>query len=199
MLYKYRSNQNFKNFVDIILNNRLYAAEYKSLNDPMEGLYTYSIFDISRETVNRIKNSKRKNRILSLSKNCNNSLMWSHYADGHRGVVIGVEIVDDNVREEPIIYTEKVYQLDNADIMPQDVAVEILKHKLDFWSYEEEVRILKVNEKFVDVEVKEVILGRVMAPDDERFVTDLIQKINPKIKITKARDDYDRFSISNII
>mgnify|MGYP001801434879 FL=1 len=41
LLYKYRSLENFKNFVDIILKNRLYAATYKDLNDPMEGKYYY--------------------------------------------------------------------------------------------------------------------------------------------------------------
>ncbi len=41
LLYKYRSLDNFKNFVDIILKNRLYAARYKDLNDPMEGQYYY--------------------------------------------------------------------------------------------------------------------------------------------------------------
>ena len=39
--YKYRSVDNFRNFVDIILNNRLYAASYQDLNDPMEGHYYY--------------------------------------------------------------------------------------------------------------------------------------------------------------
>jgi len=41
MLYKYGSLNNFKYFVDIILNNRPYASPYFDLNDPMEGYYSY--------------------------------------------------------------------------------------------------------------------------------------------------------------
>ena len=37
--YKYRSFEEFERFLDIIVNNRLYGAVYKALNDPMEGKY----------------------------------------------------------------------------------------------------------------------------------------------------------------
>lgn len=35
--YKYRSLDNFRNFIDILVNKRLYGAKYDSLNDPFEG------------------------------------------------------------------------------------------------------------------------------------------------------------------
>lgn len=34
--YKYRSLDNFRNFIDILVNKRLYGAKYDSLNDPFE-------------------------------------------------------------------------------------------------------------------------------------------------------------------
>lgn len=36
---KYRSLDDFEYFVDIIVNQKLYVAEYTTLNDPMEGHY----------------------------------------------------------------------------------------------------------------------------------------------------------------
>ena len=39
--YKYRSLSNLKRFIDILINNRLYAAKYIELNDPMEGFFLY--------------------------------------------------------------------------------------------------------------------------------------------------------------
>ncbi len=39
MFYKYRGIKEFRYFVDIILNKRLFAAPYFDLNDPMEGHY----------------------------------------------------------------------------------------------------------------------------------------------------------------
>lgn len=37
--YKFRSLENIKRFLDILINERLYAARYDKLNDPMEGSY----------------------------------------------------------------------------------------------------------------------------------------------------------------
>ena len=42
VLYKYRSLEDFKKLVDILINKRLYASHYKDLNDPMEGQYYYN-------------------------------------------------------------------------------------------------------------------------------------------------------------
>lgn len=41
MLYKYRGFNNFEFALDIFVNQRLYAATYKKLNDPMEGRFIY--------------------------------------------------------------------------------------------------------------------------------------------------------------
>jgi hypothetical protein len=38
LLYKYRSIANLRFFKDIVINRRLYAAPFRTLNDPMEGL-----------------------------------------------------------------------------------------------------------------------------------------------------------------
>lgn len=41
ILYKYRTIDNLEFFLDTLLNNRLYAASFKDMNDPMEGVYVY--------------------------------------------------------------------------------------------------------------------------------------------------------------
>ena len=94
ILYKYKSLQNFKFFVDIILKKRLYASKYKDLNDPMEGQYYYREGELRREIKEKILSQKNEYRICSLSRINNNELMWSHYADGQRGVAVGVKIDD---------------------------------------------------------------------------------------------------------
>ena len=37
LFFKYRDISNLRYFLDILLYNRLYAAKYNELNDPMEG------------------------------------------------------------------------------------------------------------------------------------------------------------------
>lgn len=184
MLYKYRGLQNFKFFIDIILKNRLFAAKYTELNDPMEGQYYYNSGELNRRILNKIASDKGDLRICSLSRVKDNELMWSHYADGHRGVAIGLSIDHNRYDVRPIQYTGLAY-LNGPDIVT-DTPREILSHKLNVWSYEEEERIFVADRFYVDVEIKEVITGRRMSNQDFSFIRELIDKINPDIRLIKA-------------
>jgi len=184
ILYKYRSLDNFKNFVDIILKNRLYAAKYKDLNDPMEGQYYYRTGELDTAIRNKLLDNKGELRLCSLSKVRDNQLMWSHYTDGQRGVAIGLRIVDTQVTVRPIQYNG-LASIRNQDFNDQ-TAIEILSHKLEVWNYEEEVRAFVRDKHFIDVRIEEVITGVAMSNADFGFVRELIERINPEIRIIKA-------------
>jgi hypothetical protein len=184
ILYKYRTLDNFKNFVDIILKNRLYAAKYKDLNDPMEGQYYYRTGELNRDIRNKLLEEKGELRLCSLSQVKNNQLMWSHYTNGHRGVAVGLKITDKNCTIRPIQYNG-LASIRNQDFNDQ-TAIEILSHKLEVWNYEEEVRVFVRDRHFVDIEIVEVITGLSMSNADFGFVRDLVEKINPEIRIIKA-------------
>ena len=91
-LYKYRGFSNFEFALDIFLNERLYAADFKSLNDPMEGRFRYTKGRYSKDQIREIILEKAEYKLLSLSEVWNNYLLWSYYADGHSGFVVGVQI-----------------------------------------------------------------------------------------------------------
>ncbi len=186
VLYKYRSLDNFKNFVDIILKNRLYAARYKDLNDPMEGQYYYRHGELNHSIRKKIRSEKGELRICSLSKVRDNELMWSHYASGQAGVAIGVRIIDPNHNIENVQYNGITYIRDQ-DYNDQ-TAQQILCHKLDVWAYEQEKRVFTINHQYVQVSVEEVITGRRMNTRDISLVTELIEKINPSIEIIRAEE-----------
>lgn len=107
VLYKYSSLQNFERFVDILIHRRLYAAPFLSLNDPMEGRYLIKLGLRSRTAIRLIK-SEYDLRIVSLSKIWNSTLMWSHYADSHKGVVIGIELDDPTLEAVPLHYVAEL-------------------------------------------------------------------------------------------
>lgn len=184
LLYKYRGLDNFRNFVDILLKNRLYAAKYKDLNDPMEGQYYYQTGELNRNIRDKLLEKKGELRLCSLSKIRDNQLMWSHYANGQRGVAIGLRIDSAKYTVRPIQYNGLAY-IRSQDFNDQ-TAIEILSHKLEIWNYEEEVRIFVRDKHFVDVTVEEVITGVAMSNADFSFVRELIEKINPSIRIIKA-------------
>jgi len=184
LLYKYRGIKSFKNFVDILINNRLYAAAYKDLNDPMEGQYYYAKGDLNSQLRRKIKDDKGNLRICALSRKRNNMLLWSHYAEGHHGVTIAVELDRTRYDIRPIEYTGLAYL--HSDQIEHDSAQTILSHKLDFWAYEEEERVFVNHVHFVDVTVKQIITGMSMSNADYGLIRDLILKINPQIELIKA-------------
>ncbi|KJS82610.1 MAG: hypothetical protein JM58_14745 [Peptococcaceae bacterium BICA1-8] len=192
MLYKYRTIENFKFFVDIILKNRLFAAPYFDLNDPMEGRYIYSFGHPSDKIIRAIKGEKEKLRIVSLSRNFNNTLMWAHYANGHRGVAVGVEVNRNKYDIRRVNYSDSMFNLQyNLDFPSLDVAKRILSEKHLAWSYEEEERIfVEDGQQFAEVKVKEIILGSKMSTQNQGFVRELVSKINPNI-IVKRFDSQD--------
>lgn len=187
MLYKYRSIDNFKNIVDIFLKNRLYAAKYFDLNEPMEGHYIYSSKMSSKEIVERIKNRKKQLRIVSLSRSYNNFLMWSHYADGHRGIVIGVEVNKERYNVKNVNYVDTLTSLDaNSNEFVNEFAERILTQKLSLWKYEEEERVvIEGTSTYVDAIVKQVIIGKKMSTQNYSLIKELINKINPDIEVIK--------------
>lgn len=186
MYYKYRGVTELKYLLDIFLNKRLFAAQYFNMNDPMEGYYRYTIGDLSNSVMSAIKSEKSKIGICSLSRTKDNNLMWAHYAEGHKGIVIGVEINANKYDVEPVKYDEiidlSIYQ--NHD--SSHLAKEILSHKYKIWGYEEEVRIFVKHKSFIQVNVREVIFGCKMAPKEKQFFNKLISKLVENVEFSTA-------------
>jgi hypothetical protein len=111
--------------------------------------------------------------------------MWSHYSEGHRGVAIGLTVDNSKYDVRPIQYTGIHYL--NGGQIEQDTPREILSHKLNVWSYEEEERVFVTDKFYVDIEVKELITGRAMSNQDYSFIKEVVEKVNPSIKIIKAQ------------
>lgn len=182
ILYKYRTTENFKNFVDIILNNRLYAAKYDTLNDPMEGHYLYQDGVLDKSILELIYSQKQQYKLCALSKSSDNFLLWSHYANGHRGVAFGVRIDESKYTVKEIEYLANLTLIDNFDAM---TTKNILSKKLDFWSYEEEVRVFTDSGNYIDIVVEELIIGKQMSDQEYGFIRKLVDKINPQINVKR--------------
>jgi hypothetical protein len=82
---------------------------------------------------------------------------------------------------------------------PEKLARELLFSKLKDWKYEEEVRVL-TTEKYVPIEIKEVILGPNMSIDSIKYIKSLVTKYeneyflerNEKIKVEMIKESiYD--------
>ena len=184
LLYKYRGLSSFRFFVDIVLKNRVYAAPYFDLNDPMEGLYLYNAGELDRGIRSRLQDEKQKTRLCSFSERDDIELIWAHYAEGHRGVAVGVEVDPGRYLVKPIVYGDP-YFLNRSDIH-NDSVIDILTRKTKPWRYEKEVRAFVTGKHFIQVSVREIVLGSRMSNQDIGFVRDLVERINPSVVIRTA-------------
>ena len=108
------------------------------------------------------KDWNRKSCLLSVSKTAKNTVMWAHYADKHKGVVIGIDF--DNVFPEtnrkrgilmdPVNYSEqrpKINILTDFKGSPK-AFLKIVLTKSTEWRYEQEFRTLILNEELKSLE-----------------------------------------------
>ena len=165
MYQKYVKYYGNEHIFDIFENKRLYASPYQNLNDCAEGDF-YILGKIggteTHALMDDIKNEKSARYICCFSKGEKNydndrkgsvkfnPLMWAHYADGGKGIMINFHTVNSAcVREVKYVnsypyYDYKMSIPDNADF--------ILTHKINDWKYENEYRIL-TDSQYVDIEI----------------------------------------------
>lgn len=167
--YKFRSAQNIEFALDIILNRRLFCADWRSLNDPMEGMFAYSTKAKTPEVervVKGIGDEKQRYKVCSLSADFQSHLLWSHYAGGFDGLAIEVDLPDNDPNVQRVEYRGVFAFVDVDNIhSPYDAARQILLSKYQEWSYEREIRVLS-NNPFYELQapICRVIAGHRMNP-----------------------------------
>ena len=147
----------------------------------------------------------KKHGVVCLSKSPDSLLMWSHYADQHKGYVIGIDPCE---LELPLAAEATVgrfrsvnYQLDRVPSNPRRNDFDFLYAKSPHWAYEEEWRlVLRLNacrnsptpsdiwvRDFGAQNLREIVVGfRAKDADLLREVA-RIKSSMPSVKIRRAR------------
>lgn len=146
-----------------------------TLNDPFE-LMPYLRYGESkkiRHYMNVRKKISKEYGLLCFSRTWEEPLLWSHYADKHKGIAIGFEIsgyeiLDIDYDPSPI---RKQFDLTSDSKINEKLFLELAKVKYHKWEYEKESRLLlklknciKIDGHFFvqfgsNLRVKEVRLG----------------------------------------
>jgi len=123
-----------------------------------------------------------------------NHLMWSHYADAHRGVCFCFR----QVPVGPPLYFYRVQYATERPVIEMNNEMGITEYmrlvlvKAADWSYEREMRMIDYRNppgfrQFPPAMLTGVILGCRTSGDDEEFIRDLLGKRNPEIGVYRAR------------
>lgn len=89
-------------------------------------------------------------RVVCLSESYNSMLMWSHYAQNHKGFCIEYSFEETDVIYKhlyPVVYTKNRYAISKEDMMGENTEwiYRSTCRKSDVWSYEQEWRIVTAN------------------------------------------------------
>ena len=159
--YKYRTTNNLEWLADILVNHRFYCSLPNLLNDPMEGLFHVNLKDQGLST---LQFSNENFKICSFSTDLTEILLWSHYAEEHKGIAIEFEPHKDlneiNYSDSLPTFTDKML-----------TAEEIHLTKLKRWAYEREYRYITKNmeEEFLYGKITKIIFG-IRTPDSVKKI-----------------------------
>jgi len=141
--------------------------------------------------------------LLCFSKHWWNPLLWSHYADRHKGICLGFDVSDAYVFK--INYTD----LRTPFTLPltENKMDGILSTKYSGWSYEDEWRMwvqleepdpeasnYYFREFDGDIELKEIIVGPLCSVSQSKL-TAAMRAYSPQPKIIKARLAFKSFKV----
>ena len=199
------------NTIDALTNQYFYLPSKNQLNDPIE-LPKLEYPNIKNDIIDDY-------RVFSLSENSDSMLMWSHYAENHRGICITYKLGDFvpyGVGVSNVIYNNSAKRLVDRNDAKYRYKQHLLTKNED-WSYEKEVRIFTIHEKLyyekfdyldydrnkVDAYVHSITLGCDFPEAKESLIKKLIRSINdsnpqnPDIRLIRAKIPTDNpFSLA---
>ena len=219
-LYKFKNATNITDLerdLNCILTDNIWFSKIESLNDPFEGMpicekptnfeYLLPKFknSVQKHEDNLKKSCIEKNKeigILSLTKTKNNLVMWSHYADNHKGYVIEYDFdaesfnVEDNLQkiilDSIVIYSKQVKKM---KIFASSYD-EYLLNKSFGWKYEKEYRFISEKSglhKYKTNCIKSIIVGANTSAIIEDYLKHIALK--KQINIFKSTINSQNFGI----
>ena len=116
---------------------KLKIAEFKDMNDPFElGCFKLPTRE-HRDAMKGIKKEfSEKCGLLCFSEDWENPLLWSHYADKHRGICLGFDVDSGGLCR--VSYKEQRPDFPNAST--DEFANQLYSAKYKGWEYEREWR-----------------------------------------------------------
>ncbi len=126
--------------LDDIRKRRIKIAEIDQLNDPFE---LWCVAQDNKELRARLRDYKRtmddRYGMLCFCRSWSNPLLWSHYAEKHRGMCLGFDLEESTVR--PVNYVAERVPIEYPFVGGiEKVSDQLLWTKYNGWQYEEEVR-----------------------------------------------------------
>lgn len=195
--------------LDDMRRRRLKLSKIDDMNDPYEFECVRSNHAPSQWVLDNTKRaSVEQYAVLCFSRSWNNILMWSHYADRHKGICLGFEVPDDKARKVEYVGNIRLTGdlSEVSDTEKTGIIEQLYWTKYGGWCYEEEIRVHSSREEldketgqyFVSFSdqlvLKEVIAGA-RFPMSKKPIEDVLRGYAQDVEINKAGRSTTRFEI----
>ena len=156
-----------------------------------------NLYEIRKESFSKIG-------VSCFSKNNSNLLMWSHYADSHRGMCLEFDSqVLPFSKCNEVTYKSKIPSISMDSLLNEDLDSEFIKKLLSFksidWKHEEELRIFhqESNKSYVypNNSLKAIYFGIRSDQSDIEIVCSIIKAQNPNVKFYRMEKKELTFGI----
>lgn len=128
-----------------IRDQRLKVARFGDANDPFELFAISSHTPEARQVLGSFKKAQDSNTgLLCFTKDWTKLLLWSHYADKHKGICLGFDLKQSTFQEVEYVNKRLQPELDDEEqfTLPEHLQRRLQLLKASDWCYEEELRIL---------------------------------------------------------
>lgn len=137
-------------------------------------------------------------------------LMWSHYADGHRGVCLEFDAINDAVYANRMLFGQAIKVIYSKrrpvfNIFNIGEPVEFIKAfltKSDHWKYEKEWRVIKIPDEggpglksFDPRSLTGVIFGYLMSPENRQRIMEWINRYPIRLSLYQAKINEVEFKV----
>ena len=231
--FKYRTIN--KNLIDSLVRSRSFFAEPSSLNDPFD--CNVDISEVVKHAINKgngqgskllrefhddsvliekFRNNINLLGIGSFSLKSDQTLMWSHYANDHKGICLkyefpkyfldngeeifgaaGVEYEENRVSEW-IVENINLYKTNHPSFIIGLLKI-VLTSKAPAWKYEVEARIIRPKAGFFDIPrefLTNIIFGLQTSDTDKQLISSIADKYYGNIKFGQAVRGQNDFGIA---
>ena len=116
-----------------------------------------------------------------MSKSLNDVRLWSHYADGHKGIAIEIDFYKGEKDIYEVKYVPNLQEFKWGDTfltsLGNPIPTKVLSFKTEHWSYEDEYRIIQSEDYYsINDRVKSIYTGHRISD----FHLQLLKKLIPR-------------------
>lgn len=235
-LFKFRKIDKY--LLKSLINSDIYFARPKNLNDPFDcrvdilNAFENAIKRIPPQEAERFKKirvmseffsklqlDREQLGVCSFSLELNNSLLWSHYADNHRGIcltysfpeeffinnssdILGISSVDYGINPLSDWFVQNALNHSSFNDFGMSLLKKALTVKDKIWDYEKEVRIIRRTEGEYIIDksyLKQICFGLDTPEVDVRLLRKLTNNVSYEVGICQMkRNKYTDFGLQPI-